>query len=86
MIKDNEQIYDEQINPLMAKIIAICKEHQIPMLATFQYCEPDEERGGFCTTRIPVPGENPCIKKALDVINPPAFFAAYTITTRDPAA
>jgi hypothetical protein len=32
-----EDIYDEQISPLMTKIIAICKEHQIPMVAQFQY-------------------------------------------------
>jgi len=30
-----EQIYDEQISPLMAQIIAICKEHGIPIVASF---------------------------------------------------
>ncbi|KVC49876.1 hypothetical protein WS58_06300 [Burkholderia pseudomultivorans] len=30
-----EQIYDEQISPLMAQIIAICKEHKIPVVASF---------------------------------------------------
>jgi hypothetical protein len=30
-----EAIYDAQISPLMAQIIAICKEHKIPMLADF---------------------------------------------------
>ncbi|MCA8048054.1 hypothetical protein [Burkholderia arboris] len=30
-----EQIYDEQISPLMTQIIAICKEHKIPILASF---------------------------------------------------
>lgn len=50
-----EAIYDEQIHPLMSKIIAICKEHQIPMVAQFQY-ENDEENGpGFCTTSLPLP-------------------------------
>ncbi|KWI50698.1 hypothetical protein WT72_24320 [Burkholderia pseudomultivorans] len=30
-----EQIYDEQISPLMAQIIAVCKEHKIPVVASF---------------------------------------------------
>lgn len=30
-----EQVYDATINPLMAQIIEICKEHKIPVLATF---------------------------------------------------
>lgn len=30
-----EQIYDEQISPLMTQIIAICKEHGIPVVASF---------------------------------------------------
>ena len=30
-----EQIYDEQISPLMTQIIKICKEHKIPILASF---------------------------------------------------
>lgn len=30
-----EQVYDEQIYPLMDKIISICKENKIDMVATF---------------------------------------------------
>jgi hypothetical protein len=52
---DKEKIYDEQINPLMASIIEICREHKIAMFATFQVpnegdpdlvctsCTPDEK-------------------------------------------
>ena len=41
---DKEQIYDEQISPLMTKIIEICKEHKIDMLATFAIpTEGDED-------------------------------------------
>lgn len=42
---DNESVYDEQIAPLMAKIIAICKQYKIPMLATFNFAP-----NGLCTT------------------------------------
>lgn len=30
-----EQIYDEQINPLMDKILRICREHKIAFIADF---------------------------------------------------
>lgn len=40
-----EAIYDEQISPLMKQIIAICKEHKIPMFATFEYAD-----GQLCTS------------------------------------
>ncbi len=49
---NKEDVYDNEISPLMTKIIAICKEHKIPMLATFTY-ENHEERGvGKCTTLL----------------------------------
>jgi hypothetical protein len=44
-MKTKEQVYDEQINPLMAQIIAICKEHKIANLCTFSL---DEDLA--CTT------------------------------------
>lgn len=50
-IRNNEAVYDEQIAPLMTQIIAICKEHGIPMAATFEY-EPE----GYCSTTLPFDG------------------------------
>lgn len=35
MATAKEAAYDAQINPLMAEIIRICKEHQIAFLASF---------------------------------------------------
>lgn len=46
-MKDKEKVYDEQIAPLMAKIIEICKTEGIPMFADFQYADQ-----GFCATCI----------------------------------
>ena len=40
---DLEQVYDEQINPLMDKIIAICKDNKLPFVATFQ-CNSEGDR------------------------------------------
>jgi len=58
---DVEPIYDEQISPLMERIITICKEHGIPMVATFQLNDiPDDYEGDngdigptYCTTSLP---------------------------------
>jgi hypothetical protein len=38
---NKEQIYDEQISPLMAQIIAICQANKIAFLASFSI--PNEE-------------------------------------------
>ena len=51
-----EEAYDNEIAPLMTKVIEACKAHDIPMLATFQYTEPDCE-DGYCTTIIPASSE-----------------------------
>jgi hypothetical protein len=50
-VPDNNAVYDEQIAPLLTQIIAICKEHKIPMAATFEYAP-----GDYCTTVIPQTG------------------------------
>ena len=39
-MENKEQIYDEQIAPLMTKIIEISKKEGIPMFALFQYSKP----------------------------------------------
>lgn len=46
-----EQVYDEQLYPLMEKVIAICREHEIPLVCTFQYGD-DGEDAMLCTTVI----------------------------------
>jgi hypothetical protein len=56
-VKDNEAIYDERIDPLMKQIISICKEHGIPMAATFEYAPED-----FCTTLIPAEGQSDAMR------------------------
>lgn len=42
-----EEAYDTQISPLMAQIIAICKEHKIAHVCSFSL---DFESGLCCTT------------------------------------
>lgn len=66
---DLEAVYDEQINPLMEKIIAICKEHNLPFVATFQYTsEPD-----FCSSAM-LPKErfvSDQLEKIYAILQPP---------------
>lgn len=50
---DLEAVYDEQINPLVAKLIEICKANKLPMFATFAYARmPGDSAVHFCTTFI----------------------------------
>ena len=42
-----EQVYDEQIHPLMAQVIAICEEHKIANVCSFCL---DREEGLLCST------------------------------------
>lgn len=51
-MSNREDVYDNEIAPLMTRVIDLCRTHQIPMFATFQYTEPGAEPG-FCTTQIP---------------------------------
>ena len=53
-----ESVYDEQIDPLMKRIIAICKEHEIPLVAVFQFQDTVQGGPGYCTTMLPCPRES----------------------------
>lgn len=46
-----EQVYDEEINPLMAKILEICKREKIAMIASFQIPN-DEDPKLMCTSAL----------------------------------
>jgi len=76
MGENNEAVYDNEIAPLMTRIIEICKAHHIPVTATFEYAP-----GDFCSTFIPFGGESPCHQQARDAICPPA--RSITITTKN---
>lgn len=69
---DLEEVYDERIAPLMSEIIAICQEHKMPMVATFQYAVLDDgsETPGpnWCTTILQWDGRD-LMGRALDAAN-----------------
>lgn len=67
----NEQIYDEQVNPLMQQIIAICKEHGIPMMASFQlesYDDVEQPSPLMCSTVLPGNQAGPLIAGLQDTL------------------
>ena len=41
---DLEAVYDEQIAPLMAQVIELCQEHQLPVIASFCYRQHEATR------------------------------------------
>ncbi len=71
---DLEGVYDDQVQPLMEKIIEICKQHKLPMFATFLYAnDADSDDARLCTTNLmfddrPIPEE---MESLLDVVKPP---------------
>jgi hypothetical protein len=59
IIYDAEDVYDEQIAPLMAQIIKICQDNQIPMIASFAYASDEDGGHDLCTTTLPFDGRTP---------------------------
>lgn len=52
---EKERIYDDQISPLMAQIIKVCRDNNINMATTFSLDFDEEaEETLFCTTVIPI--------------------------------
>lgn len=49
---DLEDVYDEEIAPLMTRIIDICKAHNMPMLASFMYGRDEGDDPKLCTTAL----------------------------------
>jgi hypothetical protein len=79
---DVEKIYDEEISPLMGRIIKICNDNQIPMMAQFCISNEDEEAGELMvTTSLPFDGRTPddMLDLMRKLIKPKPFIAAFTI-------
>lgn len=79
---DLESVYDEQIAPLMAQIIAIAKEHGMPIL--FSACYRDDgENLDSCSTYIHPPERRIAkFDECRDVLMRKNFFA-YAITVTE---
>lgn len=52
---DKEQIYDEQISPLMSQILKICKENNVQMAMQFYLQDAESNPDGrpmYCTSFV----------------------------------
>jgi hypothetical protein len=79
MLGPREEVYDDQIAPLMTEIIRICQEAGIPLLASFEL-DMDEENGPlFCTTSILPSGTDPRLTAAHKAIMGQPMLMALTI-------
>ncbi len=85
---DHEQVYDEQIAPLMAQVIAICQKHRMPLMASVTYAHGGDTGDGvqrMCTTFLTWDGRNPRnYQAALTEIDKRPTMAAFTITKETP--
>jgi hypothetical protein len=85
---DKEQVYDEQISPLIKQIIEICEKNHIPYAGTFGL--RDEGDNGFlmCSTVVDhdtdeqIP-ESPEIEEIKNIIDPPKLFNLSIIINDD---
>ena len=76
-----EKIYDDQVNPLMAKILAICQKHKIAMLASFSI--PTVDDPDLCVTSALLADEYEPPKEfghSLNLIR--NGFTAFTVSTK----
>ncbi len=52
---DKEQVYDNELAPLVTRVIQVCRDNDIPMVASFCYRVSDDVED-VCTTAIPQRG------------------------------
>lgn len=74
-----EDIYDEQISPLMSQIIEICKENDIAIAATFELDQNPDDPDDYlhCSTVITDNHHGDRVRKVGDAIKPdtPSYYA-----------
>ena len=79
-----EEAYDQLISPLVTQIIALSKEHDIPMIAAFDL---DDERDSperphlACITSILEKNADERFHKANRALYPRPEFMAFTVIT-----
>jgi hypothetical protein len=71
---DLEKVYDEQVAPLMAQVIQICRDNELPFVADFLYKNDEEDGEQYCTsTFIPAAkthGKSEHMEALWDVVKP----------------
>lgn len=80
MTQSTEQIYDEQISPLILQIIAICNAAGIKMLSSFALVDVDGEKLHCTTALLENTSSDDPLRVALRAIRQPAHIAAFTVS------
>ena len=82
-----EDIYDNEVSPLMKQVLEICKRAEIPLVASFRIDDGTEgDEPLFCTSILPDDTSEHMQALARLAEPPRAHFAAFTITTSTPSA
>ena len=63
-----ESAYDEEIMPLMAKILDVCKREGIPVVASFQINEPTDGDERFCQSFRLTPDSSDVLRAMVEII------------------
>lgn len=67
-----EEIYDTKIHPLMDQIIAICKENDIPIVASFDLDDErdnDSRPGLKCSTSVVPCNASPLLRRMANMVS-----------------
>lgn len=75
-----ERAYDDLISPLMAQIIEVCKDHDIPVASQFELDAGDDGEPIYCTTLITKPEHSEHIRRIASEMKPKPQLFAFTIT------
>lgn len=79
---ERERVYDALVAPLMTAIIEICKQHDIPVFATFEISDKGSEDPTFCTTVLPGgPHLVKATNAAMAVLRPEPEVFAFRVTS-----
>lgn len=81
---DLESVYDQQISPLMQQIINICKEHNMPVLASFAFANTENTGVACCTTALTFEGRliKPYVEATKIIRNEPQCFGISIMSGR----
>lgn len=86
-IFNKEDIYDNEISPLIRQLIDLCKKHGMPMLASIAYENCPDKGLGLCITLVNNIPDRPCdtLQKAARVLRESNDIAcAITVTKSSP--
>ena len=81
-----ETVYDAELNPLIAKVIELCKEHGIVTFMHFELDDCGDDERVLCTTSIPPesdedPGSQRIAKMRAAAFFKPTFMGMTVTTT-----